>query len=242
MLEVRADDILPRAAPLHCVADVSDEALAARILTLAPWMPNLRIVERRAQLLAVVADDRPDLVLLGEGAEAEAFDLLGRHIRTERIGVALFHGADAAMARAGTRPMGESPLLAIEAIDPAASVTEIVLRLRSLVRRSRPLALSQRRTIGGITLDEAALTLTIDGASTPVGLDGYRLIGPMFDLPDHVWRAEELHSVAYGALARTSVDTVRVALSRTRRKLAGKLGRDPVRTLRGKGYQLAFLP
>jgi DNA-binding response OmpR family regulator len=64
----------------------------------------------------------------------------------------------------------------------------------------------------------------------------------MFDLPDHVWRPEELHSIAFGALTRTSVETVRVALSRTRRKLTGRLGRDPVRTVHGKGYRLAFLP
>jgi hypothetical protein len=242
ILEVEAHDILPRAAPLRCAVDGADPGLAPLVATLGPWMPSLRIARGADELAALVADHRPDIVLMGQGACADALARLGRHVRTERIGVAVFQPADMAQERLSAAVAETGPRLEIEAIDPSAGVTETVLRLRALVRRSRPLALSQRRTIGAMTLDEGALTLTVDGASAPIGLDFYRLIGPMFDLPDHVWRLDELHSVAHGSMARTNVVVVRIALSRSRRKLAAQLGRDAVRTLHGKGYRLAFLP
>ncbi|WP_425450642.1 helix-turn-helix domain-containing protein [Roseicyclus mahoneyensis] len=81
----------------------------------------------------------------------------------------------------------------------------------------------------------------MNGVCAPVPLNGYRLIAPMFDLPDHVWRPEELHSIAYGSTTQTHPDLVRVALSRVRKSLAEKLDRDPIETVRGTGYRLAFI-
>lgn len=242
VLNLKADDILPRAAPLNCVADISDTGLAALIDTIGPWMPNLRTVENVSQLAATVKEHRPDIVMLGQTTNAEALETLRQHVPTEKIGVAMFQPAEDVFSRFAKWRNVSSPYLEIEAIELVAGVTEVVLRLRSLLRRCRPLGLSQRRTIGEITLDEASLTLTINEASAPIGLDGFRLIGPMFDLPDHVWRQEELHTIAYGSLAQTNVDVVRVNLSRTRRKLVAKLGRDPVRTVHGTGYRLVFVP
>lgn len=241
ILDVEGHDILPRAAPLHCLADASDPAIRALVETIGPWMPRLVVAASRAEMEACVAEHRPDIVLLGRDAGLSDVQALCQGVRTQNIGVALLQTPEAARKRFPALLDGVPHRLEMDAIHPSAGVTEIVLRLRSLLRRSRPLGLSQRRTIGDITLDEASLTLTMKGVSAPVPLNGYRLIAPMFDLPDHVWRPEELHSIAYGSTTRTHPDLVRVALSRVRKSLAERLDRDPVQTVRGAGYRLAFV-
>jgi len=241
-LEFEVHDILPRAAPLHCLADASDPCIETLVATIGPWMPKLKTVHSPKHLQAYVEEHRPDIVLLGRTADMRALESLRQQVRTPKLGVAVFQPPDDALTRFAATLDGAGPQIEIDAIHPAAGSTEVILRLRSLLRRSCPLGLSQRRTIGDITLDEASLTLTINGVAAPIGLNGYRVIAPMFDLPDHVWRAEQIHSIAYGTITRTNVDLVRVALSRARKSLAAKLERDPVRTVRGMGYRLAFLP
>jgi DNA-binding response OmpR family regulator len=238
ILDLAAEDILPRAAPINCVADVSSPEVASFVARLGPWMPNLRSCVDLVELEEAVELHRPDVAILGGGFDAAALGRLVAHVRTARIGVVVLQPLDLARARFADLP----PVADVEPIDPAAGLTEMVLRLRALVRRCRPLALNQRRSIGEVTLDEAALTLGLGGATAPLALDGFRLIGPMFDLPDHVWRREELLTVAYGAMTLNNPRVVDVKLNRTRRKLIATLGRDPVRTVRGVGYQLAIRP
>ncbi|MGP1357274.1 winged helix-turn-helix domain-containing protein [Roseicyclus sp.] len=242
ILDLEADDILPRAAPVHCVADVSSPEVASLVARLGPWMPNLQSCAARAALGAAVEVHRPDVAILGRDFGADVFDTLARHVRTTKIGIVVLQPLREASPRFAALPSGATAIAEVEPIDPAAGLTEVVLRLRALVRRCRPLALSQRRGVGDLLLDEAALTLSMGAASAPIGLNDFRILGPMFDLPDHVWRREELLTIAFGSMASQNARFVDIYVSRTRRKLVGALGRDPVRTVRGVGYQLAFLP
>ncbi|MGP1357275.1 winged helix-turn-helix domain-containing protein [Roseicyclus sp.] len=234
ILDLAAEDILPRAAPVNCVADVSSPEVVALVARLGPWMPNLRSCATRAELREAVELHRPDVAILGRDFDAAALGELAAHVRTARIGVVVLQPLREALARFD----GVPPVAEVEPIDPAAGLPEVVLRLRALLRRCRPLALSERRSIGDLVLDEGALTLSAGADTAPLTLDGFRLLGPMCDLPDHVWRREELLTVAYGAMTRNNPRVVDVKLNRTRRKLLAALGRDPVRTVRGVGYTL----
>jgi two-component system, OmpR family, alkaline phosphatase synthesis response regulator PhoP len=238
ILDLAAEDILPRAAPVNCVADVSSPEVASLVTRLGPWMPNLRSCASPAEVASAVERHRPDIAILGRDFDAAALDRLATHVRTTRIGIVVLQPLGDAVARFDAFP----PVAEVEPIDPAAGLTEVVLRLRALLRRCRPLALSQRRCIGELLLDEAALTLSMGTASAPIGLNDFRILGPMFDLPDHVWRRDELLTIAFGSMASQNVRFVDIYVSRTRRKVVNALGRDPIRTVRGIGYKLAPLP
>lgn len=241
-MALEAIDILARAAPINCVGHVSDPDARDLLEYLSPWMPSLRTCAGIEALSKITFDHRPDIVIVGRSFDITALETLQENVRTSKLGLAILRPRDRAFECFMIQAAGRSPQIDVEPIDPGAEPTEVVLRLRALLRRCRPVALFQRRTVGELTLDEGALTISIGEASAPLPLEGFRLIGPIFDLPDHVWTREELLSVAYGSMTRNSLRTVDVKLNATRRKLLAVLGRDPIRTVRGVGYKLAPNP
>ncbi|WP_170119109.1 winged helix-turn-helix domain-containing protein [Roseicyclus mahoneyensis] len=182
-------------------------------------------------LLDAVARGRPDYVILGAAAEDADLAALRAAMHTATLGIVLI-GPQGATPAPG-------PQFGIETFDPADGPDAFTLRLRALMRRCRPVALASRCRAGGLTLDEAAMTVSVAGSSATLSLEDFRLLGPLFDMPGRVWPREELLRLAYGSQTQNGLRTIDVKLNRTRRRMRAALGHDPIRSVRGEGYMLA---
>jgi DNA-binding response OmpR family regulator len=208
---------------------------------MAAALPAFGRSDGRAALPDTVRDLRPDYVILAPPfAEADLL-ALAAGVRTSSLAVLVVTDGhsppDVPLGRTGA-----APTIEVETGDLRQGGEALVLRLRALLRRCRPHALSQRIDNGAITLDEARLTLTTDAVEMPLSLEDFRLIGPFFDRPEHVWSREDLLTLVYGSATENAARTVDVKLNRARRRLRDALGRDPILTVRGEGYRLVPAP
>ncbi len=226
------------AESLHCVAKIDDPAVANLVNDIAPWMPNLRTCDTRAAFEDAVSAFRPDIAIVGERFSGGDLDALDPRVLKAGMGLAVVHARTDEVPL--VMPDGDAARqVDIEPIFAGAGATDTVLRLRSQLRRCRPLALIERHVIGDLTLDEETFTVKLGTRVAPLALADMKIIAPMFELPDHVWRREELLFLVYGSMTTNSLRTLEVKLNATRRKLRAALGRDPIRTVRGIGYMLA---
>jgi len=230
-LTIATDTLLHLAEPLSGVADLRDASVAAFLSPLGDRLAHLVRSDGRAALHAAVSDHRPDYVLLGGPVGASDLAALVAAMRTASLGVLV-------LRQDGVTPIAAPPLLEVEVIDPAEGLDGFTLRLRGLMRRCRPVALAGRRSVGGVTLDEAAMTIGTGAATMPLSLEDFRLLGPLFDRPTQVWSREALLDLAYGTQTANALRTVDVKLNRTRRRVRAALGHDPIRSVRGLGYSL----
>lgn len=228
------------AASLYCVAATESAEVSAFLHDLAPWMPGLMPCDTSSDFLSAVERFRPDLVIVGPDFHAEDLRSLAAHLATSGLGLAIVGLDNADVPERFGAEEGKFRRIEIEPLDSRSEKTDVVLRLRALLRRCRPAALTQKLAHGDMVLDESALTLSVKGKVAPLALEGYRIIAPMFDDPEHVWTREELLSLVYGSSTTNGTRTVDVKLNVTRRRLRSVLGLDPVQTVRGLGYRLAL--
>lgn len=225
------------AASLNCVAATGSAEVRAVLSGIAPWMPNLMSCPTQDAFFAGVADTRPDIALVGPDFTQDDLAMLASCMRTGGMGLAVVGdgGADPT-----PRAQDEAThRIEIEPLADTATPAQTVIRLRALLRRCRPAALVQKHHVGAMCLDEEALTLTIGDRVAPLTLEGFRLVAPLFDDPDHVWTREELLPLVYGSSSTNGIRTVDVKLNVIRRRLRAALDLDPVQTVRGQGYTLA---
>lgn len=230
-VDAGTSDILHLAEPLIGVADVGHAGTGLFLAGLGNRLANLARCETQGTLLDAVAHARPDYVILGGAVDDSDLAALRGAMHTATLGVVLLGPQEAA-----PDPV---PQIEIEVFDPAEGPDAFTLRLRALMRRCRPVALTSRCRAGGLMLDEAAMTLNAAGETASLSLEDFRLLGPLFDVPGRVWPREDLLRLAYGSQTRNGLRTIDVKLNRTRRRLRAALALDPIRSVRGEGYTLA---
>jgi len=128
----------------------------------------------------------------------------------------------------------------VEGIDAGADdylpkpfqIEELLARLRSVIRRSagRP---SSVATVGGLTLDERAKKVTLDGAPVELSPMEYRLLAYLMLRRGEVVTQQELVENVYGD-DEQATNAVEVLVGRLRRKVGARW----IETRRGFGYML----
>jgi two-component system, OmpR family, phosphate regulon response regulator PhoB len=189
--------------------------------------------------LSTSARFRPDIVIVGPEFHRDDLRLLAASLTTSGLGLAIVGMDEAGFVERFGTAKEEFRRIEIEPFELGTDAPAVVLRLRALLRRCRPAALLQKLSYGDMVLDEAALTLSIGQKVAPLALEGFRILGPLFDSAEHVWTREELLPLVYGSRTTNSMRIVDVKLNVTRRRLRAVLGTDPVQTVRGHGYRLA---
>ena len=118
------------------------------------------------------------------------------------------------------------------------SVKELLARVRTQLRRTRPAALGQKLEFEDILLDAEAHRATRDGKALKLGPIEFRLLATLMEKPGRVWSREQLLDRVWGRDIYVDTRTVDVHIGRLRKALCQYGGEDPVRTVRGAGYSL----
>src|SRR6201995_367507 len=118
------------------------------------------------------------------------------------------------------------------------SMTELLARLRAVLRRIRP-SLAEDVVAGGdIEMDRAAHRVRRAGIEVHLGPTEYRLLDHLIQHPGRVFSREQLLDAVWGSDVYVEARTVDVHVGRLRKALNVEGATDPIRTVRSAGYSL----
>ncbi|MGH1425690.1 MAG: phosphate regulon transcriptional regulator PhoB [Pseudooceanicola sp.] len=118
------------------------------------------------------------------------------------------------------------------------SVVELMARVRSQLRRSRPATVGERLQYEDIVLDSETHRVTRSEKPLKLGPTEFRLLSTFMEKPGRVWSREQLLDRVWGRDIYVDTRTVDVHVGRLRKALTQHGGGDPLRTVRGAGYAL----
>lgn len=112
---------------------------------------------------------------------------------------------------------------------------ELASRIRALLRRPRALA-EALLNVSGVSLDLRTLKVTWHGTELKLTKQEYQLLELLMRHKDQVFSQDQLVDRAWPTLSDSSRDTVRVHMSRLRKKFENGPAPCPLRTVHGQGY------
>jgi two-component system, OmpR family, phosphate regulon response regulator PhoB len=216
-----------------------DESALITLLRYNLEREGYRVLEAQdgEEALLVAAEEKPDLVLLDwmlpqlsgievcrrlrgrqETRNVPIIMLTARGEETDRIR-GLDTGADDYM----TKPF---------------AMTELLARLRAVLRRIRPSLAEDVVTVGDIEMDRGAHRVRRAGVEVHLGPTEYKLLDHLIQHPGRVFSREQLLDAVWGSDVYVEARTVDVHVGRLRKALNIEGVSDPIRTVRSAGYSL----
>lgn len=116
------------------------------------------------------------------------------------------------------------------------SVPELMARVRSLLRRSRPERVASRLSAGDLDLDRETRRVRRGTRDIHLGPTEFRLLDYLMERPGRVFSRSQLLDGVWGQSVEIDERTVDVHVGRLRKSLSRGRERDPIRTVRGAGY------
>jgi len=117
------------------------------------------------------------------------------------------------------------------------STTELMARIRAVMRRIRPGLADDMLEVGDIAMDRVGHTVKRAGQDLHLGPTEYRLLDHFMQHPGRVFSREQLLDAVWGTDVYVELRTVDVHVGRLRKTLK-TVGEDPIRTVRSAGYAL----
>jgi two-component system phosphate regulon response regulator PhoB len=118
------------------------------------------------------------------------------------------------------------------------SPSELVARLRAVIRRARPNAAEEVLKYADLAMDLAAHRVSRGGRAIHLGPTEFRLLRHFLQYPGRVFSREQLLDRVWGEDAELEMRTVDVHIRRLRKALNTGGGPDLLRTVRSVGYAL----
>ena len=118
------------------------------------------------------------------------------------------------------------------------SMTELLARLRAVMRRIRPGLAEDTIKIGDLEMDRAAHRVRRAGKDIHLGPTEFKLLDHLIQHPGRVFSREQLLDAVWGSDVYVEARTVDVHVGRLRKALNVEGVRDPIRTVRSAGYAL----
>jgi two-component system phosphate regulon response regulator PhoB len=118
------------------------------------------------------------------------------------------------------------------------SMTELMARLRAVLRRIRPSLAEDVVRVGDIEIDRAAHRVRRAGREIHLGPTEYKLLDYLIQYPGRVFSRQQLQDAVWGSGVYVEARTVDVHVGRLRKALGIEGARDPIRTVRSAGYAL----
>jgi two-component system, OmpR family, phosphate regulon response regulator PhoB len=116
------------------------------------------------------------------------------------------------------------------------SVPELMARIRAMLRRTNPEAVSTMLRSGDIELDRETHRVRRNAKEIHLGPTEFRLLEFLMTSPGRVFSREQLLDSVWGHDVYVDERTVDVHVGRLRKALNKGKAKDPIRTVRGAGY------
>ena len=117
-------------------------------------------------------------------------------------------------------------------------MSELVARLRALLRRARPELFEERLQCGDLVLDQAGRRVTRAGRDVKLGPTEFKMLEFLMRAPGRVFSRDRLKAAVWGADVHVEDRTVDAHMGRLRRSLRLSRKPDVIRTVRSAGYAL----
>jgi two-component system, OmpR family, phosphate regulon response regulator PhoB len=122
------------------------------------------------------------------------------------------------------------------------SPSELVARVRALLRRSQPGLSEEKLRVGDIEMDLGAHRVTRARRQVHLGPTEFRLLRFFLQHPGRVFDRDRLLTAVWGIESDIEIRTVDVHIRRLRKALTAMGEPDLIRTVRSAGYSLEALP
>jgi len=119
------------------------------------------------------------------------------------------------------------------------SASELLARIRAVLRRRSPEALDTAVTVGALTIDPATRRVTSQGREIRIGATEFRLLHFLMTHPERVHSRAQLLDRVWGDHVFIEERTVDVHIKRLRETLTPVDCQHMIETVRGAGYRLA---
>jgi two-component system phosphate regulon response regulator PhoB len=116
------------------------------------------------------------------------------------------------------------------------SMTELLARLRAVMRRIRPGLAEDKIARGDIVIDRVSHRVRRAGRDVHLGPTEFRILDHLMQHPGRVFSREQLLDSVWGSDVYVEARTVDVHIGRLRKALMVGEEADPIRTVRSAGY------
>ena len=222
-----------------CVLVVEDEGAQREVLryNLEAEGFGVAMAENGDEALLLVQEEQPDLIVLDWMLPNVSGIEICRRIKadpaTRPIPIIMLSARSEEVDRVRGLETG-----ADDYVVKPYSVVELMARLRTQLRRTRPTTMGERLSYEDILLDAAEHRVFRAGQALHLGPTEFRLLSTLMEKPGRVWTREQLLDRVWGRDIYVDTRTIDVHVGRLRKALMQNGGDNPVRTVRGAGYAL----
>jgi two-component system phosphate regulon response regulator PhoB len=197
---------------------------------------HVAVADNGERALALAEELEPDLIILDwmlpEVSGLEVCRRLKAQPRTRRVPVLILTARAEERDRIRGLEAGADDYM----VKPHSSA-EMIARIRTIFRRTRPVLVDERLTFAGIVLELAEHRVSRDGQPVHLSPTEFRLLLTLMERPGEVFSRERLLNLVWGRDTHVDDRTVDVHIRRLRKALGAGV-RGVIRTVRGAGYAL----
>lgn len=187
------------------------------------------------EALLLIDEQQPDLVILDWMLPGLAGIEICRQIRARAKTRSLPVIMLTARGEEGDRIRGLS-VGADDYVVKPFSVSELLARVKALLRRASPERIAETLEGNGLAIDRAAHRVTRFGRDLNLGPTEYRLLELFMENAGRVLSRSQLLDGVWGNASEVDERTVDVHVGRLRKSIVRGNEPDPIRTVRGAGY------
>ena len=222
-----------------CVLVVEDECAQREVLQYNLEAEGFAVVvaDNGEDALLLVQEEQPDLMVLDWMLPKVSGIEVCRQVKADPATRSIPIIMLSARSEEGDRVRGLETGADDYVVKPY-SVVELMARLRTQLRRTRPASMGERLSFGDIILDAAEHRVFRAGQALHLGPTEFRLLSTLMEKPGRVWTREQLLDRVWGRDIYVDTRTIDVHVGRLRKALMQNGGADPLRTVRGVGYAL----
>jgi two-component system phosphate regulon response regulator PhoB len=218
---------------------VEDEAALVELLRYNFEKEGFRVVsaaDGEAALIAV-EEGKPDLIVLDwmlpHVSGLEVCRQLRRKAETRDVPIIMLTARGEETDRIRGLEVGADDYVA-----KPFSPSELVARVRAVLRRSKPSTAQDLLTFGDLVMDLSAHRVLRSGRPIHLGPTEFRLLRFLLERPGRVYSREQLLDAVWGRDIYVEPRTVDVHIRRLRKAINSPGDSDLIRTVRSAGYAL----
>ncbi len=218
---------------------VEDEAAISHLLeyNLTAEGFHVTVVEDGDDVLLAAIDGEPDIILLDwmlpNVSGLELCRQLRARTETHDIPIVMLTARGEEEDRLRGFDRG-----ADDYVTKPFSMSELIARLKAVLRRANPAVAGDTTSFADILLDRTTMRVRRGERDIELGPTEFKMLDVLLQRPGRVYSREQLLDRVWGQDIYVEVRTVDVHVGRLRKALNKRNERDPIRTVRSSGYAL----